>query len=85
MDILFKPRVEATEQMAQYLQGHFAIQESKKAQNHVQVTCTITVCSSFFLVSILFYARKPKLRELKRRIFFCLIFSISRECHKMYS
>ena len=29
------------------LHGHFAIQESKRAQNHVQVTCTITVCSSF--------------------------------------
>ena len=50
MDILFKPRVEATEQMAQNCHiGHFANQESKKAQNRIQVTCKITVCSSYFL------------------------------------
>ena len=51
MNILFKPRVEATEQ-----NGHFAVQESKRAKNRVQVTCIITGCSSYFVVSILFYA-----------------------------
>ena len=40
MDILFKPGVEVTEQMAQNLQGHFAIQESKRAQN---LACTQAV------------------------------------------
>ena len=36
MDILFKPRVEATDRTdSTELHGHFAIQESKKAQNHV--------------------------------------------------
>ena len=59
MDILFKPGVEATEQMALNLQGHFAIQESKRAQNHVQVTCTITVCSSFFLFQFYFTPGNP--------------------------
>ena len=49
MDILFKPRVEATEQMAHNGMENFAIQESKKAQNRVQVTFIITVCSSYFL------------------------------------
>jgi len=40
MDILFKPRVEATEQMTQTgtKQDIFAIQESR-AQNRVYVTC----------------------------------------------
>ena len=48
MDILFKPRVEATEQMAQNcMHGHFAPQESKRAQNRIQVACIITVCSSY--------------------------------------
>ena len=64
MDILFKPRVEATAQMAQNcmdINVHFAIQESKKAQNRVQVTWIITVqycakvtqakCANFVLCS----------------------------------
>ena len=83
MDILFKPRVEATEQMAQNCMD---ISLSKN-QRERKITSKWHVQSLYvdvFLVSILFYARKPKLRELKRRIFFCLIFSISKECHKMY-
>ena len=32
----------------------FRNQESKKAQNHFQVTCTIIVCSSFFLFQFYF-------------------------------
>ena len=37
MDILLKPRIEVTERMV-YKTGHFAIQESRRAQNGVQVT-----------------------------------------------
>ena len=62
MDILFKPRVEATEQImtdGTKLHRHFAIQESKRAQNQVQVTCTITVRSSFFLFQFYFTPGNP--------------------------
>ena len=54
MDIFFKPRIEAdgTEQ-----HRHFAIQESKRAQNRVQVTCIITVCSRYFLYQLIFILR----------------------------
>ena len=58
MDLLFKPRVEATEQMAQNC-THSAIQESKRAQNHVQVTCTITVCRRFSLFQFYFTPGNP--------------------------
>ena len=56
MDIFFKPRIEAdgTEQ-----HGHFAIQESKRAQNRVQVTCIITVCSRYFLYQFYFTPENP--------------------------
>ena len=60
MDILFKPRVEATEQMAQNcMHGHFAPQESKRAQNRIQVACIITVCSSYFLFQFYFMPENP--------------------------
>ena len=59
MDILFKPRVEATEQMAQNCMDISQSTNSKRAQNHVQVTCTITVCSSFFLFQLYFTPGNP--------------------------
>ena len=55
VDILFKPRVEATEQMAQNCMDIiFAIQESKKAQNRVRVTWIINVCCRYFLFQLYF-------------------------------
>ena len=62
MDILFSQtsgRSNGTD--GTKLHGHFAIQESKRAQNHVQVTCTITVCSSFFLFQFYFTPGNPSL------------------------
>ena len=54
MDILFKPWVEATEQMAQNCMD---ILQSK---NHrIQVTCIITVCSSHFLFQFYFTPENP--------------------------
>ena len=35
MDILFKPRIKATQRNSWHKTGHFAIQESTKAQNRV--------------------------------------------------
>ena len=56
VDIFFKPRIEAdgTEQ-----HRHFVIQESKRAQNRVQVTCIITVCSRYFLYQFYFTPEHP--------------------------
>ena len=56
MDILFKPRVEATEQMAQnFMDISQSKNQIKRAQNRIQVTCIITVCNSYFLFQ--FYLR----------------------------
>ena len=59
MDILFKLRVEATEQMAQNCMDISSIQESKRAQNRVQVTCVIAVCSRCFLFQFYFTPENP--------------------------
>ena len=59
MDMLFKPRVEATKQMAQNCMDIFVIQESKRAQNRIQVTCIITVCSGYFLFQFYFTPENP--------------------------
>ena len=60
VDILFKPRVEATEQMAQNCMDIiFAIQESKKAQNRVRVTWIINVCCRYFLFQLYFTPEYP--------------------------
>ena len=59
MDILFKPRVEATELMAQNCMDISQTnQESKRTQNRIQVTCIIIVCNSYFLFQFYF---TPKL------------------------
>ena len=54
IDILFKPQVEATEQMAQNCIDISQYKNQRKRIVHVQVTCTITVCSSFLLFQFYF-------------------------------
>ena len=56
--ILFKPRVEATEPMAQ---NYMDISQPKnqRAQNRIQVTSIITACSSHFLFQFYITPENP--------------------------
>ena len=58
VDIFFKPRVEATEQMAQNCMD-ISQSKNQRAQNRVQVTCIITVCSRYFLFQLYFTPEDP--------------------------
>ena len=85
MDILFKPPVRSNGTDGTKLHGHFAIQEIQRERKitsnwHVQSLYVVVIsCFQFYFTSW-----KPKLRELKRWIFFCRSRYRWRECHKMF-
>ena len=83
MDILFKARVEATEQMAQ---NCIYISQSKNQRErkimskwHVQSMYVVVFSCFNFILPL-----KTQVEGTQASHLFSLIFSISRECHKMY-
>ena len=89
MDILLKPWVEATEQMAQNCNPR--IKESAKSGVQSLLTCGcirgLNYCMKYFFFPRFNFILRLKTQvegTYKCRVFFWRIFSISRECHKMY-